>query len=122
MPSMERKEAISGEAEWWLCSHLVSVAASETDSGTGVALLEEISATGVRLLAEEPIPEGSRARLKTAEFEVGVVVTGCRVRADDFQVEARFDESFRWTPDVWSPDHLFRPPRAQRKARGAGHS
>ena len=119
---MESTRAISGEAEWWLCSHLITVAVAEMSFETGVALLEEISAEGVRLVAEEPIPEGSRARLKADEFEASVVVSECRVRADDFQVEAYFDAGFRWTPDVWSPDHLFRPPRPQRKARGAGHS
>lgn len=119
---MEPTQPIPGEVEWWLCSHLVSVVAAETSSETGVALIEEISAAGVRLVAEEPISEGSRAQMKADGFEVGIVVTECRVRADDFQVEARFDEEFRWTPDVWSPDHLFRPPSLQRKARGAGQS
>ena len=119
---MEPIQSNPGEVEWWLCSHLISVAVAETSSETGVALLEEVSAGGVRFVAEEPIPEGSRARLKAGEFEVGVVVSECRVRADDIQVEACFDAGFRWTPDVWSPDHLYRPPRPHRKARGAGQS
>ena len=120
--SMGPTHPISDEVEWWLCSHLVSFAVSETSAEGGVALIEEISEVGVRFVVEEPIGEGSRAHLRSGAFEVGVAVTGCSVRADDFQVEARFDGGFQWSPEVWSPDHLFRPPRPERKARGASHS
>ncbi len=108
------------EDDWWLCSQLVSVTIPRSGADWSTALLEEISGTGLRLALDERIREGTVLQVRADGFEVEVAVVECRVRTDDFCLETRFPQDFRWAPDLWTPDHLYRPPA--RRARAAGSS
>lgn len=104
---------------WWLCSHLVSLSIPRTSADAPVAVLEEISPSGMRLALEERVPEGTTLQISAAKFEVQVVVVECRVRSDDFWLETRFQHDFRWNSDLWTPDHLYQPPERRTKAAGS---
>jgi hypothetical protein len=109
-------------AVWWLCSHLVSVSVLGASVRAPVAVLEEISPCGMRLAIDERIAEGTTLQISAATFEVQVAVIDCRVRSDDFCLETRFERDFRWSPDLWTPDHLYRPPARRAKAAGSHES
>ena len=79
--------------------------------------MEEISKTAVRLSLDEPLTEGIEIEIRGGAFHVRAVVVAYSVRADDFCLEARFLDDFHWTPEVWTPDHLYRP--GADKSRGA---
>jgi hypothetical protein len=82
-------------------------------------LLEDISAEGAGLAVESHYPKGLRLTIGAAGFQARVVVSECQRRETDFRLETRFREGFRWTPSVWKPDHLFRPPLPPLKVKGA---
>ncbi len=114
-PSDPPADAPADEA-WWLCSHLVSVSVLGTNADAPIAVLEEISPGGMRLAIDERIPEGTTLQVRAGAFKVEVTVVECRVRTDDFLLETRFERDFRWSPDVWTPDHLYLPPARRTKA------
>jgi hypothetical protein len=106
------------ENDWWLCSQLVSVRVPGSDTDAPIALLEEISASGMRLALEERVPEGAVLQIRAEAFQVQATVSEVLVRTDDFRIEARFQREFRWAPDLWAPDHLYRPSARRSKAAG----
>jgi hypothetical protein len=109
----------SEDQERWLCSHLVQLFLDDEPKAGETVLLEDISAEGAGLAVESPYPKGLRLTIGAGEFEARVVVAECQRRETDFRLETRFRDGFRWTPSVWKPDHLFRPPIPPLKAKGA---
>jgi len=111
------------EPERWLCSHLVRLFLDDEPRAGEVVLLEEISSDGVSLAVETAYPKGLRLTVGASGFEARVVVASCQPRETDFRLEARFSDGLRWSPKIWSPDHLFRPPslhsKTGSKAKGA---
>jgi hypothetical protein len=96
-------------AERWWCSHLVTIAGAAASAPQTVNM-ENISAGGACIAADTPFDIGVRLKLHTEGFETAVTVAYCNVRLDDFAVGLSFENGFRWSPDVWKPDHLLRPP------------
>ncbi len=112
-PTSEREER-------WLCSHLVQLFLDDEPKAGETVLLEDISADGAGLAVEAHYPKGLRLTIGASGFQARVVVADCQRRETDFRLETRFRDDFRWTPSIWKPDHLFRPPVAPLKAKGAG--
>jgi len=106
--------------DWWLCSHLITLSTPTSSADEHSALLEEISSHGMRLAFDERVPEGTTLQIRCGSLEIQTTVVDCRVRTDDFCVEVRFAKDFQWTPDIWAPDHLYRP--AARRSKAAGTS
>lgn len=96
-------------AERWWCSHLVIITGPAGSAASQTVNMENISAGGACIAAETPFEIGGRLHLQTGGFETAVTVAYCNVREDDFAVGLVFEGGFRWSPDVWKPDHLLRP-------------
>jgi len=100
-------ERRSGE-RWW-CSHLVELIGP---AGNSVAVnLENIGPGGAGIASDAPLDAGARLRIRAVGFEADVTVAFCNVRENDFAVGLRFENGFRWSPEIWTPDHFYRPPR-----------
>jgi hypothetical protein len=97
-------------AERWWCSHLVTITGPTGNASSQTVNMENISAGGACIAADTPFDIGDRLKLHTEGFETAVTVAYCNVRLDDFAVGLSFENGFRWSPDVWKPDHLLRPP------------
>ena len=96
-------------AERWWCSHLVTITGFLASAASQTVNMENISAGGVCIAAETPFDIGDPLHLQTAGFVTAVTVAYCNVRQDDFAVGLAFENGFRWSPDIWKPDHLLRP-------------
>ena len=110
-----------------LCSEFVAVRV-ETARGRVVetlGILEEISATGATIQLERPVAIGDRLELvcgncpQACRFKGRV--TRCRRQPalGHFAV-VRFEEGTRWSPDRYSPQHLFDPDRLVEGSSAAG--
>ena len=108
---------------WWLCSHLVRVKREEPAGSVETGVLEEIRGEGMRVAVEDPCAPGQALTIKTDGFEQTTVVAACAQRETDYLVELRFCDAFRWTPEDWTPQHLYLPEaqksNAQRASSGA---
>lgn len=109
----------SEDQQRWLCSHLVQLFLDDEPKAGETVLLEDISAEGAGLAVEAPYPKGLRLTIGAAGFQARAVVADCQRRETDFRLEMLFRDGFRWTPSIWKPDHLFRPPVLAGKAKGA---
>jgi len=95
--------------ERWLCSHLMELVDA---SGSSVTVnLENIGPGGAGIVSEEPLEPGDRLRIRADGFDALVSVAFCNVRENDFAAGLRFENGFRWSPEAWTPDHLYLPPR-----------
>lgn len=97
-------------AERWWCSHLVTITGPAASAAAQTVNMENISPGGACIAAEMPFDTGDRLHLQTSGFETVVTVAYCNVREHDFAVGLAFEDGFRWSPDIWKPDHLLRPP------------
>jgi hypothetical protein len=107
----------------WLCSHLVELEFDDDRFSARTALLEEIEAEGAAVCVETPYPVGARLRIKAGDFEIPAEIVFRLPRETDFLMWARFVAGRRWDPVAWKPDHLYLPPKRDKKLRhAAGHS
>jgi hypothetical protein len=94
-----------------LCSELVEVfTKSRIDAGAPmVAIVEAISETEAVLSCEAPMRRGGAILVKASAWSFRARVAGCRKDAGSpgFLVLARFEEPFRWTAAVFSPEHML---------------
>ena len=105
-----------------LCADLVEV--EWTDAGgkrrRGVANLEDISATGVCLQMEIPVPLRASVSLRLPDDDVRGDVRYCVHREIGYYIGVEFDEGTRWTANMYKPQHLFDPqklmPRPQTRS------
>jgi hypothetical protein len=111
------KDTASGRR--WLCSHLVELQFDGERFPARTALLEEIDAQGAAVAVESPYPTGTRLKIKAGVFEIPAEIVFRLPRETDFLLWARFAAGCRWDPAVWQPDHLYLPPRRQKKLRRA---
>lgn len=94
--------------ERWLCSHLIEIIDA---SGNSVTVnLENIGPGGAGIASEAPLDAGEWLQIRARGLEVDVRVAFCNVRENDFAAGLRFENGFQWSPEVWTPDHLFLPP------------
>ena len=106
-------------SERWLCSHLVELVADGGDRQPETVVLEEIAEEEAVAAVEQPLRQGSGVMIRATGLAAHAMVTQCLRRENDFQLEMRFDGGFRWSPEVWRPDHLYRPRPQARQAKGA---
>jgi len=101
-----------------LCSQLASLLVDGSSQPAETILVEEIDSFGLLLAAESAYASGIRVTLKAGDFEVsGRIVSSVR-RENDFAVALDFADGFRWSPEVFRPEHLYAPP-PHAKAKGA---
>ena len=107
----------------WMCSHLVRLVFLGEPQLSETALLEEIGADRALVAVDTAYPTDSVVNMIADGLEFRSRVAECRARENDFCLDLRFDEGIRWSPELWRPDHLYRPasvPPKKRKAAGAG--
>ncbi len=102
----------------WLCSHLVELSFLGDRSLSETGLLEEIGATQAWVAVETAYPMGSHVDFTAQGFQVSAEVVVCRARENDYRIKLEFQAGRLWSPEVWEPDHLFRPPSKKSKAKG----
>jgi hypothetical protein len=81
--------------------------------------LEEIDVDGAAIAVETPYPTGTSLKIKAGAFEIPAEIIFRLPRETDFLMWARFTAGWRWDPAVWKPDHLYLPPKRQKKLRRA---
>ena len=71
--------------------------------------LEDISASGMCLQLEQPLQTGTRIRVIYGKGELVGIVRYSVLRDRAYVVGLKFDESSRWSPDEFRPQHLLDP-------------
>jgi len=72
-----------------------------------VALLEDISQSGVCLQMESPIPVGAEIFWESAHQEFAGVVRRCTYREIGYFVGVEFSPGFQWSEESFHPQHLI---------------
>jgi hypothetical protein len=86
---------------------------------SSVALLEEIEAESAAIGIESPYAVGATLKIKAGDFEIPAQIVLLLPRETDFLIWVQFTAGGSWDPDVWKPDHLFLPPKRDKKLRRA---
>ena len=73
----------------------------------------------MRVAVENRFAQGQSLDVEADGFEQTTVVDACAQRETDYLVELRFSNAFRWTPEVWTPEHLYLPQAPKSKAKRA---
>ena len=102
-----------------LCSHLVRLRVDGSEREPEWANLEEIDAFGAVLAAQRLWPTQVEVRIEADGFSAPAYVQACRARESDFALTVEFLTGFRWSEELWKPDHAYTPPaRAKRAEAG----
>jgi hypothetical protein len=83
---------------------------SRSDAAASVvAIMEAISHTEAVLSCDVPMRRGRAILVKAAAWSFRACVTGCRKDAESsgFLVLAKFETPFRWTAEVFCPEHML---------------
>jgi hypothetical protein len=97
----------------FLCSDLIRVnwlsSGGHDRPRTAEAVLEDISALGVCVQVEEPIPPGTAISISLTNGETVLFpghVSYCIYREYGYFIGIRFDGETRWSSGVFEPQHL----------------
>jgi hypothetical protein len=95
----------------YLCSDLVRLLWSEGPQRERdeTVVLENISASGACVQAEDPVAENSRVRLVCRQQEFHGYVRSCYRRDDGYFLGIAFDEGSKWSKAKFKPEHLLDP-------------
>ena len=100
-----------------LCSHLVRLRIDGAVRPAEWVNLEEIDAFGAVVASPQPFPTQVEVRILAKGFEAPGFIQRCREREEDFALTIEFVGGFRWSEELWRPEHMFAPGA---KAKGAG--
>ena len=103
----------------FLCSQLVWLRPKDRGDPPEKVLLEEITPSGVVLSGVRYYRPGERLMMSAEGIEAEVSVVGCDSRESGFALEGTFGQGYRWSPEAWTPAHLFEL-KAAPKAKAAG--
>ena len=85
------------------------------------ATLEDISAGGVCLKVENPIPPGTPVVILYPSGQYQGRVKHCDTQMDWHFIGVEFEHGYRWSKEHFEPEHLlqfrFRPPAAKARPR-----
>lgn len=101
-----------------LCSQLASLSVDGCSQPAETILIEEIDSFGVLLAADSAYASGIRVTLRADGFKVAGHIVSCVRRENDYAVALDFADGFRWSPEVFRPEHLYAPP-SRAKGKGA---
>lgn len=98
------------EVRLW-CSDIVHVWWKDAEKWNklGVAVLEDISPSGMCIQVESTLPQGAMIRIKHAEWKVEGEIRYCLQREEGHFVGVRLSEKFRWSVQDFRPLHLIDP-------------
>lgn len=103
----------------FLCSQLVWLRPKDCGDPPETVLLEEITPCGVVLSGVRNYRPGEQFIMAADGIEAEVTVVNCEGRENGFVLEGTFGEGYRWSPEEWTPAHLFELKDAS-KAKAAG--
>jgi hypothetical protein len=105
------------EVRLW-CSDIVHVWVREEGDWRrlGVAVLEDISPSGMCIQVDTAISRGAAIRIKHAEWKVEGEVRYCAQREEGCFVGIRLSENFKWSVQQYRPMHLIDPSEVREKA------
>lgn len=93
----------------YLCADLVRVSWREEekdDIQTSHAVLEDISARGVCVQMEQPVPEGTKVQAHLGSHDFEGQVCYCSFQQIGYFIGVNFDDQARWNRHVYEPSHL----------------
>ncbi len=105
----------------FLCSQLVWLRPKDGSHRPEKVLLEEINSSSVVLSGVRNYQPGEALIMSAEGIEAEVSVMACENREDGFALSGIFGEGYRWSPEAWTPAHLFEVKGAP-KAKAAGAS
>jgi hypothetical protein len=105
----------------FLCSQLVQLRPKDRGHPPETVLLEEITPRGVVLSGVRNYRPGEQFILAADGIEAEVTVVNCEGRESGFVLKGTFGEGYRWSPEEWTPAHLFELKDAP-KSKAAGAS
>jgi len=101
-----------------LCSHLVRIQIDGAHQPPLAGNLEQIDAFEAVVATEEALPTQVEVVLQAEGLAAPAYVELCRRRETDYEVVLIFRDGFRWSPELWTPDHLYTPRRQAKAAAG----
>jgi len=105
----------------FLCSQLVRLPPKDRGYPPETVLLEEISPSSVVLSGARNYRPGDRLIMAADGIEAEVTVVNCQSREGSFSLKGTFGQGYRWSPEEWTPAHLFEVKDAP-KSKAAGAS
>lgn len=92
-----------------LCAELVNIAWKESSGRgrRGMAILENISASGACLQLERPLPVDTEVSLRLPKGQLKGQVRYCVYREIGYFVGLQFAEGSRWSRRLYQPQHLL---------------
>jgi hypothetical protein len=96
-----------------MCADMVEVSWKDRRGKTmrGIALLEDISPSGVCLQLEVPVPLGAEIRWDSPGHEFSGHVRYCSYREIGYFVGVELHTDSRWSKTTYRPKHLLDPRR-----------
>ena len=91
----------------YLCSHLVRVLIDGSTQPGRTANLEQIDPFEAVVALEEPLPTQVEVSLRSGAVAIPAYVDLCRRRETDYEAVLVFRDGYRWSPELWAPDHLL---------------
>jgi hypothetical protein len=105
----------------FLCSQLVRLRPKDRSHPPDTVLLEEIGPGSVVLSGVRNYPHGERLVMSAEGIEAELTVVDCQARETGFALQGAFGGGYCWSPDEWTPAHLFELKDAP-KSKAAGAS
>jgi len=120
MSAPASRRAERRRSERWLCSHLLELQFDDPQLPPAVVNLEEISAEGCAASSERDYPPGTLLTFSAGDSPVRAEVVRSEQREDGCLLALQFLDGWRWRPELWRPEHLYRlPAKAQEPAAAA---
>ncbi len=110
----------SGMAVRYLCSQLVRIWIDGSAQPARPAILEQIDPFEAVVALEDPLPTQVDVSLRGGPVAIPAYVELCRRRETDYEAVLVFRDGYRWSPELWTPDHLL-PVAAKTRAASSGH-
>ena len=91
----------------FLCSQLVRLRPKDRGHPPDTALLEEITPRSVVLSGVRSYRPGEQLILAADGIVAEVTVVNCEGRESGFTLKGIFSQGYLWSPEAWTPAHLF---------------
>ena len=91
----------------FLCSQLVRLRPKDRGHTPETVLLEEITPSGVVLSGARNYRKGDQLVMDADGIEADLTVSESEARESGFTLKGTFGRGYRWSPEEWTPAHLF---------------
>ena len=91
----------------FLCSQLVRLRPKDRGHPPETVLLEEICASSVVLSGARNYRKGDQLVMVADGIEADLTVSESEARESGFTLKGTFGRGYHWSPQAWTPAHLF---------------